>query len=87
MPSQIPESIHTIVYDFGGVVTAPLITGILSLSQRIDREVESIVASMSAPIERGSLGPLAALEAGDLTETEAVSIFCKRLELTPRDLH
>ncbi|MFV0406309.1 MAG: HAD family hydrolase [Propioniciclava sp.] len=87
MIDQHLSPIHTLIYDFGGVITAPLITGILRLSQVVERDLELIAAAMSEPVSGQELGPLALLEVGGLTERDAVALFCDRLDLNPDQLH
>jgi putative hydrolase of the HAD superfamily len=67
-----PGAIDTVVVDYGGVLTNPLIETFAAFAQRAGVELPVIAAAFAAATRRYGVTPMAALEVADITEDEMV---------------
>jgi epoxide hydrolase-like predicted phosphatase len=68
--------ITTLISDFGGVLTTPLIRGFLAYQDQAGVTVQELGATMARSAEEDGVHPLYALERGEISEAE----FQRRLE-------
>jgi putative hydrolase of the HAD superfamily len=72
-PSGVDAAvIHTVVVDYGGVLTNPLPETFAALASRIGLSVETIAAAFAAATKRYGETPMAALEVAAITEAQMV---------------
>lgn len=72
--------VRTIVSDFGGVLTTPLITAFLALQDEHGISPEHFAAAMGTLRQRSGEVPLYALERGEITEAEFLEQLIEALE-------
>jgi putative hydrolase of the HAD superfamily len=68
--------ISTLISDFGGVLTTPLLRGFLAYQEESGVTVQELGATMARSAEEDGVHPLYALERGEISEAE----FQRRLE-------
>jgi putative hydrolase of the HAD superfamily len=68
--------ISTLISDFGGVLTTPLVRGFLAYQEETGVSVEELGGAMARSAEEDGVHPLFALERGEISEAE----FQRRLE-------
>jgi putative hydrolase of the HAD superfamily len=62
--------IETVITDFGGVLTSPLLDSFVSATQVAGISLEELGKAMAAVAERDGINPLVELETGRITEGE-----------------
>ncbi len=71
--------ISTLISDFGGVLTTPLIRGFLAYQDESDVTMEDLAHAMARAEEAHGAHPLYALERGEITEAEFGSRLADQL--------
>ena len=75
-----PDRITTVISDFGGVLTTPLIRSFAAVQDQTGVPFEELVNAMSAIQEEEGSHPLFELETGRITEDEFLRKLGERLE-------
>jgi len=73
-------AITTVISDFGGVLTTPLIGSFAAFQDETGISPESLGKAMASAAERNGAHPLFELEKGHLTETEFLDLLREHLE-------
>lgn len=63
-------SIDTVVVDYGGVLTNPLVETLVAFAERVGLSAEAIADAFMAATQRYGNTPMAALEVGEITERQ-----------------
>ncbi len=83
-PATMP--LDTVVVDYGGVLTNPLLETFGAFVERVGMDMATVAGAFAAATERHGVSPMAALEVGEITEGEMVRRLLAELpaELQPR---
>jgi putative hydrolase of the HAD superfamily len=76
----VPSQITTVISDFGGVLTTPLLRSFAAFQDHSGIASESLGRAMQRVAERDGAHPLFELEKGKLTEDEFLALLAAELE-------
>jgi putative hydrolase of the HAD superfamily len=78
--TERPSGIETIVSDFGGVLTTPLVESFMAFQDETGISTENLGKAMQAAAEANGENPLFELERGEITEVAFLGLLADGLE-------